>query len=73
MAPNKRIFESPAVLRPLHKAEIDRMINELVADVASQFRDVKPVRISYLGEEILAIPMDTSRFVQVMGRYMVFN
>ena len=65
--------ETPVQLRPLAKRDLDVLINRVAAEVAARFRSVEPERIIYLGEEILAIPMDTRRFIYAMSRYMVFN
>jgi hypothetical protein len=73
MASKRMSVDTAAELRPLAKSEIDAMISGVIASVALHFADIQPERITYLGEEILAIPVDTRRFAEVMSRYLILN
>ena len=61
------------VLRPLSRREIEMRIQRLTAEVSLAFSDVEPVTIHYLGQEILAVPLDTRKFVRLMSRHMSMN
>ncbi len=60
-------------LRNLTRMEIERMISDLAAEITAEFSDVEPVPLFCFGEEILAHPLDTKRFISYMSRYMVYN
>src|SRR5262245_26937004 len=62
-----------SALQPLTKRALDGMINDAAAEVVAIFEGVAPVRLNSLGDEILAIPMDTRRFLRLMSRYISLN
>lgn len=60
-------------LRELTRSDLERMVNSIRADVVAAFSDAKPVPISYLGQEIWVLPVDTKRFIRVMSRHINLN
>ncbi len=61
--------------QPASSADFSRMeerIAERVLPLAADF-EAAPVRLRVGRREIVAIPLDTRRFVQAMAKHMCFN